>query len=89
MKSVRGRSDLGDKGLERLECLLGEIAVEFADLLRFSDERLVRGLCEFGLNLDGLLHRLHAGELFNEGLGVFERLLGVFAVGIVALSGLI
>src|SRR5215216_3088835 len=78
---VRGRGELCDQAFVGLEGLLGEIGVESRDLLRFRDEGLVGRAGEFGLRLDRLVHRLHAGQLFNERFGLFERLLGVVAIG--------
>src|SRR5262249_32615569 len=51
------------------------------DLLRFRNEGLVGGAGEIGLGFECLVQRLHAGKLLDEGLRVFERLLGVVAVG--------
>jgi hypothetical protein len=52
--SVRGRGELRHDGLDRLERLLGEIAVEAGDLLRFRNEGLVGGTGKIGLRF----HRL-------------------------------
>ena len=70
-----------NEDLEWLEAALGKPAVEFANLLRLSNEGLVSLLCEFGLDLDGFVERPHARELLDKGLGLFKRLLGIVAVG--------
>ena len=78
---VRGRGELRDQAFVGLEGLLGEIGVEAGDLLRLGDEGLVGRARKFGLRFYRLVQRLHAGKLFNKRLGVFERLLGVVAIG--------
>src|ERR1700686_2121947 len=47
------------QALQGPEDLLGEFAVEFANLLRLRQKGLVSLLCEFGLNLDRLVERAH------------------------------
>src|ERR1700730_3091954 len=44
---------LGVNRLKRLESLLGQFRIEFADLGRLGDKTLIGGLGEIGLNLDG------------------------------------
>ena len=75
------RAELGNQALERLEGLLGTVAVEAGDLLRFGDEGFIGRAGELGLGFQRLVERLHAGQLFDKRLGVLERLLGVVAIG--------
>src|SRR5258708_38466503 len=77
----RGRGELRDQTFERLEGLLGKIGVKSRDFLRLGHEGLISGLREFGLHFNRLVHRLHAGQLLDERLGVFKRFLGVIAIG--------
>src|SRR5665647_3636058 len=76
-----GRGKLGDDAFQRLEGLLGEVGVKSRDLLRLGHEGLERRLGVFALHFDRLLQRLHAGQLLDKRLAVFERLLGVVAIG--------
>src|SRR5262249_18822008 len=78
---VRGRVELRGQAFVRLEGLLSEIGIEARDLLRLGDEGFVGRARKFGLRLERLVQRLHAGELLDKRLGVFERLLGVVAIG--------
>src|SRR6266851_3871765 len=77
-----GKGRLGQQSRKRLEDLLGEFAVEFADLLRLGNKGLISLLCEFGLNLDRLVERPHARELLDKRRGLLKRFPGVIAVGI-------
>src|SRR5665213_410464 len=79
--SSGGRSELRHDAFQRLEGLLGKIGVEPRDLLRLRHEGLVGGLGEFSLHFERLVQRLHARQLLDERLGVFERLLAVVAIG--------
>ena len=54
------RGHLGKKTTERLAGFRGKIAIQRANLMRLGHERLERRLCEFGLNFDRLVDRLHA-----------------------------
>src|SRR5262245_23925878 len=81
-RSVRSRRELGHQALDRLEGLLGEVAVEAGDLLRVGDERLIGGTRVVALRFQRLVERLHARELLGERLGLFELLLDVLAIGI-------
>src|SRR5690349_7287776 len=74
------RRKLCDDAFERLECLLGEIAIEAGNLLGIRDEGLVGGLGELALRLERLVQRLHARELLDEGLGVLIGLLAIITI---------
>src|SRR4030081_2729349 len=78
---VRRRRELRDQALIGLVGLLGEIGVKARDLLGLGNKGLVGRAREFSLRFNRLVQRLHAGELFHKRLGVFERLLGVVAIG--------
>ena len=81
---VRSRSSSATTlrfGDEWVESLLGKIAVESADLQRLDDEGLVSRLGVFGLDFNGLVERPHAGKFLDIAFGVFERFLGVVAIG--------
>src|SRR6185437_3642295 len=81
--SVSGdRRELGHHAFQRLECPLGEIAVETRNLLGVGHESLVSGLGKFALRFERLVERLHARELLHERLGVLIGLLGVVAIGV-------
>ena len=54
------RDHRGKKSTEWLEGLRGKIAIQRANLLRLGHERLESRLCEFGLNFNRLVARLHA-----------------------------
>src|ERR1700679_3711019 len=60
------RDELRSQAFERLEGLLGEIGVHRRDLLRFRHESLKGGFREIGLGFDGLVDRLHAGQLLGK-----------------------
>src|ERR1019366_7964545 len=74
-----GRGELRHDAFQWLEGLLGEIGIEPCDLLRLSHEGLVGGFRIFGLHFDRLVERAYAGQLLDEWLRVFKRLLAVIA----------
>src|SRR3981081_3700754 len=80
LKSLNSRLRAGRFGYERLEGLLGKIAVESADPLRFGHEGLESRLGVFRLDFNDLVERPHAGQFLDLAFGVFERSLGVVAI---------
>src|SRR5262249_35089557 len=59
------RRRLGEITFERLVGFLGEVGVELAELAAARDEAFVGALEEGGLDLDRLLQRLGAEQLFG------------------------
>ena len=74
-----GGLNLGNGGFDRLESLFGEVGIEFARFCYISNELLEERLGIFGLNLNGVLKRLCAKQLFEESGTVLERLFRILA----------
>src|SRR5664279_5581591 len=79
---ARGLGPYGHEAFQPLQPLPRQFPMHLADLLRLGNEGLASLLGEFGLDLDGLVERPHARELFEKALGLFEGLHGVFTVGV-------
>src|SRR5665213_99567 len=77
MQTLLRRRGLHRESLERLVGLLGEIGIELAHLGRLGDEALIGRLRVVGLDLDCLVERFGAQQLFHNLGAVLERLLGI------------
>ena len=62
-----GGLNLGNRGFDRLESLFGEVGIELARFRYISNELLEKRLGIFGLNLNRVLKRLCAKQLFENG----------------------
>ena len=69
-----GGLSLGNRGFDWLESLFGEVGIELARFRYISNEVLEKRLGILGLNLNGVLKRLCAKQLFEESGTVLERL---------------
>ena len=74
-----GGLNLGNGVFDRLESLFCEVGIEFARFRYISNELLEKRLGIFGLNLNGVLKRLCAEQLFEESGTVLERLFRILA----------
>ena len=63
---------LRSKILIRLECLLGQVAIELVKLRRMGDITFVSRFGTFGLHLERFVRRLSRKELFNCLAALFE-----------------
>jgi hypothetical protein len=65
--------------LNRLVGIAGQASIHLAELGDLGDVGVIRLLRILGLNLDGLLYRLCADELFEGTRAILERLLGIIS----------
>jgi hypothetical protein len=76
---LRDSLGFGDSEFNRLERVLGERRVEFADLGALRDESFIGRLGIFALRLEGGVDGLRADDLFESCGGGFEGLLRIIA----------